>query len=145
MIDEELEYPENHFHVTDGDVEDYMKRKEEEEKEKAARGKKGKRGMTKESPSPVKGRGDDEDEEEEEEGEKEVVYGPVDLETIQAMPRTGAKRQTSSGDDELDEIARIELEYEKDQKMKEIDDLITALGPLLVALEALLASQDAPS
>lgn len=108
IIDEELEYPENHFQVNDQDVEDYMKRKEEEAALAATKGKKSRKADK--SPSPNKLEEDDE-----EDGvEKKEDLGPIDLETIQALPRKGAKKQTSPNDEELDAIMQIELQYEKD-------------------------------
>jgi hypothetical protein len=57
----------------------------------------------------------EEDEEDDPDAEKkEEDLGPVDLETIKAMPRKGAKKQTSAYDEEFDEIKQIELQYEKD-------------------------------
>lgn len=50
----------------------------------------------------------------------------IDVLKATVLPRKGAKLQNTEFDEEYQKIKNIELLYEKEQKKKEIEDLILA-------------------
>lgn len=123
-IDKEAEYPETFFETTEEDLEAY---KIKLEKAKEAEKNKGKGGAAarkaqEEAEAAAKAAAEEEDEEDAE--EKAEAFVPVDLKTVQTVPRKGAKPQMLEFDEEYDQIRNIELVYEKDQKKNEIEELI---------------------
>jgi len=91
-----VEYPENFFEISDADIDEYKTKK------KGAK-----------------------DAEEGDEVVEEETDKP-DMKKMKAVVRKNAKAQNTDIDKEFVHIKNIELHFEKDQKKKEIEDLIQA-------------------
>lgn len=124
-IDKEAEEPENQFEITDDDIEAYkIKLEKQKEAEKNKAGGRAAAAAAKRAQEEADAKAAEEEEEDEDEEDKEDANAPVDLKTVQTVPRKGCKSQMLDFDEEYEQIRNIELVYEKDQKKKEIDELI---------------------
>lgn len=121
-IDKKVEYPENFFEIQDEDIDAF---KIEEDKRKAAEAGKGKKKAKKAAAEDAAAdEVDDEEQVDEEEVKKEEK---IDYMNVRIIPRKNPKGpQSTDFDLEFIEIRRIELNYERDQKKKEIDDIINS-------------------
>jgi hypothetical protein len=104
-IDKTVEYPENFFEIKDDDIVEFKAKKEKEKGKKSAR--------------------KDEDEEEDD-GKKLSAPVEVDYSKLKSIARKNAKVQTTDLDSEFNQIRNIELVFEKEQKKKEIEEIIKA-------------------
>ena len=129
-IDETVEYPEKFFEVQDADIENYRKVKADREKAAAAAQRKGGFGSKKAAAAAPT-----QTEEEKALAEKEAATKAAeeakakntvveDKKRVQGLDRKGKKIQESELDEEMRQIKRIELSYEKEQLTGEIDSLI---------------------
>lgn len=99
VIDKAVEYPENFFEIQDQDIEEF----------------KAKKGMNKASAR-----------EGEEDEDKAKDTAEVDYTKLKSIARKNAKVQSTDLDSEFNQIRTIELVYEKEQKKKEIEEIIKA-------------------
>ena len=105
-IDKAVEYPESFFEIVDEDIVAFKAKKDAEKGKKSAR----------------KG----EDEEEEEDTIKQTASAEVDYSKLKSIARKNAKVQSTELDSEFNQIRNIELVFEKEQKKKEIEEIIKA-------------------
>jgi hypothetical protein len=129
-IDENVEYPEKFFEVQDADIENFRKVKAEREKAAAAASRKGGFGSKKQAAAAPT-----QTEEEKAAADKEAATKAAeeaklkssvveDKKRVQGLDRKGKKIQESDLDEEMRQIKRIELSYEKEQLTSEINSLI---------------------
>jgi len=103
-IDKTVEYPENFFEIKDDDIIEFKAKKDKEKGKKSAR----------------------KDEDEEEEDGKKAAPVEIDYSKLKSIARKNAKVQTTDLDSEFNQIRNIELVFEKEQKKKEIEEIIKA-------------------
>ena len=96
-IDMDTEYPENFFEIKDEDIEEFKAKKKGKKSERKA----------------------DDD-------EKPKDNVPVDYSKLSSIARKNAKVQNTEIDQEFAQIRHIELVFEKEQKKKDIEEIIKA-------------------
>ena len=128
QIDEKVEYPEKAFNVSDQDIENYrveLKRREEEEKNKdKGQGGKKKKQQQAEAEKAARDKAEAEKAKQREGDQQDDESKVVDPYHKRLADRKGREKVLTELDHEMQQVRMIELQYEKEQLVTDVDTQI---------------------